>query len=90
MLLVPELRAERLLLEHVHVIEPFGGMIARVFDQRVIRALDVPEPALPGWLDTGRLRLRDLRFRAPEHASGARPRVAADEHGPAAVTRVER
>src|SRR5262249_56821233 len=90
MRLVPELRAERIVVEHVYVIEALGRMITRVFDQGVIRTLHVAEPALADRLDALGLGLGDLRLRPTRHAAGARPRVAADEDRAALARSVER
>ena len=37
-LLIPEQRAQRLLLPQMHVVEPLGRIVAGVLDQRVVRA----------------------------------------------------
>src|SRR5207237_7690854 len=43
--LVPELRTERVIVEEVHVVEPLGRMVARVFDERSVGTSHVPEAA---------------------------------------------
>ncbi len=61
--LVPELRAERIVLEHVHVVEALGRMVARVLHERVVGTAHVPEAALAGRLHALGLGLGDLRLR---------------------------
>ena len=89
-LLVPELRAERIVLVHVHVVEALGRMVAGVLDQGVVRTLHVAEAAAASRLDAGGLGLGDLRLRSARHAARARPGVAADEDRAALVRGVER
>jgi hypothetical protein len=90
MLLIPDLRAERIILEHMDVVETLGRMVPRVFDQRVVGALHVAEAPATRRLDALRLGLGDLRLRSPGHAARAGPAVAADEHRAALVRGVER
>src|SRR5947199_75900 len=90
MLLVPELGAERIVLEHVHVVEALGRMVARVFHQRVVGPAHVAEAARARRLDAVRLRLGDLRSGQAGRGIRARPRIAAEEHLPALVGGVER
>ena len=78
-LLVPELRTERILLEEVHVVEALGRMVAGVLHQGVVRALHVREAAACAWAARPGLGLGDLRLGQAEDAAGARPGVAADE-----------
>ena len=47
---LPELRAERIFLEHVHVVEAFRRHIALHLDQRIVRPADVGEARDPGRL----------------------------------------
>src|SRR5262249_35664865 len=89
-LAVPELRAERILLEHMHVVEALRRMVARVLDERIVGPRHVPESAGASRLDTGGLGLGDLGLRPAEHTARAGPRVAADEDGTVAVPGVER
>ena len=77
-LLVPELRAERILLKHVHVVEALGREIALIFDQRVVGSVHIGESGAARRLDAFGPRLGDLRFGQAEHAAGARPGVAAE------------
>jgi hypothetical protein len=90
MLLIPELSAERVVLEHMHVVEALGRMIPGVFDQRVVGPLHVAEPTAAGRLYSGGLGLGDLRLCPTRHAARARPGVAADENRAALVRCVER
>jgi hypothetical protein len=90
MLLVPELRAERIVLPHVDVIETLGRMVAGVFDERVIRAFEIAEPAGVRREDAVRLGFLDLRLRSSRHAACPWPGVTADPHRAAFVGGVER
>src|SRR5438046_5029083 len=88
--LVPELGAEGVLLEEVHVVEALGRMIAGVFHQRPVRTFHVGEAAREGRLDAPGLGLGDLCFGPPKHTAGARPGIAADEDRPIAFPGIER
>src|SRR5215470_10389300 len=76
MRLVPELRAERIVLEQVHVVEALGRVVARVLDERVVRPAQVSEPAGANRLYAVGLGVGDLRLRQPGDAARPRPRVA--------------
>ena len=89
-LLVPELRAERLLVEEVHVVHALGRKVPHVFHQRVVGTRHIGEAALAGRRDAGLLGLGDLRPGEPEHAVASRPGVGADQHRAAGVAGVER
>jgi hypothetical protein len=88
-LLIPELSAERIIVEHVHVIEALGRMVAGVFDQRMVGAFHVAEPPAAGRLDPLGLGLGDLRLRSTRHAARPGPGVAADEDRAPFVRSVE-
>ena len=88
--LVPELRAVRIVLVEMHVVEPLGRVIARVLHQRLVGAPHVAEAAGTGRLHAGGQSLRDLRLREAGRGALARPRIAADEDRAALVGGVER
>ena len=88
MLLVPELRAERMILEHVDVVHALGRKVAEVFDNGAVGSLQIGEAALADWFNAFRLGLGDLRARQPKRGAG-RPGVAADQDRAAFVRRVE-
>src|SRR4029079_18171358 len=86
---VPELGAERMLLEHVDMVHALGGMVAEIFDDGAVRAMQVGEAAAARWLHAVRLGFDNLRPGATERAVWAWPGVAGDQHR-AAVAGVER
>jgi hypothetical protein len=88
-LLIPELRTERILLVQVHVVEALGRMVARVFHDGMVGTPHIRKAAGASRLHTSGLGVGDLRLRPAEHAARARPRVAADEDRIAAVPGVE-
>src|SRR5262245_22631577 len=90
MSLVPKLGAKRVLLIHVHVIEPLGRHIALIFDERLVRSAEVRESRSAVWLHALRLRISDLGCSQAKHASGARPCIAAHRYGTALFSRVQR
>ena len=87
--LIPELRAERLLLVHVDVVEALAGLVALVLDERIVRSTQVGEAAAARRLHALGLRLGNPRRGQPEQAAGTRPGVAADEHRRAGLLAVE-
>ena len=90
-LFVPEQRAERLLVPHMHVVEALGRIVAGDLEQRVLGAArHIGEAALTGRLDAARARLGDLRLGQAERVADRGPGVAADQHRAALVGRIER
>ena len=77
--LIPQLGAERSLLEHVHVVETLERQIAEIFDQRVLGATQIGKACATQWLDAFGFRVGDLRPGQSQHAARARPGVAVDE-----------
>src|SRR5690348_9107398 len=90
MLLIPELRANRIFLKHVHMIKAFHGHVTLVLHNRSVRAFQIRKAGPSARLDACRFGLRDLRLGQSEQAAGAWPGIAADEHRAAFVGRVER
>ena len=88
--LIPELRTERLVLIHVHVIESLGRLVPLILDQRIIRSAEIRKAGAASWFHALRLRLRDARAREAEHAARSWPRIAADEDRAGAVAGVKR
>src|SRR5262249_50892464 len=80
MFLVPELRAERIFLVHVYVIETLGRHVPLVFDNGPVGTLQVRETGASGRLQTLRLAFSELGLGPSERSSGARQGIAADEH----------
>src|SRR6266567_1258973 len=72
MLLVPKLRAERVLLVHMDVIEAFGRHIPLVLDNRAVRALQVGETRTPGRFHTLSFAFGQLRLGPTERSCSAR------------------
>ena len=77
-------------MEHVHVIEALGRMVAGIFDQGAVGTFHIPESAAAGRLDALGLGLGDLRFRAAGYAARPRPGVATDEDRAPFIRGVER
>ena len=90
MLLIPELRTERVFLEQMHVVEALGRMVAGVFHQGIIGTLHVREAPGAGGLHTAHLGIGDLGLRQAEDTARARPGVAADEDRSAIIPGIER
>ncbi len=67
--LIPELRAERLLLVHVNVIEALGRHVALVFDERIVGTAQVGEPSAAGRLHAFGLGVSDLRAGQSQYAA---------------------
>ena len=89
-LLVPELCAERVLLEHVHMVEPLGRESTQIFDDRAVGSLHVGEAAASRRLHPLDLRFGNLGIGETDHARRAGPGVAADEDAAAFVRSIER
>jgi len=73
MLLVPELRAEGVLLEEVNMIEALGGHVALVFDDGAVGSFEVREAGAVGGLNALVLGVGDFRFGAAKRSSSAGP-----------------
>ncbi len=90
MFLVPELRAERILVVHVHVVEALGRHVALHFDERIVRPPHVGEAGAANRLDVRPLRLFDSLLCQSKDAAGTGPRVAVDVDRAAFIGGVER
>ena len=77
--LIPELRAVRLLLVHVNVVEALGRHVALVLDERIIGTAQVGESRAARRPHALGLGLGDSVQRSAQDAAAARVGVAADE-----------
>jgi hypothetical protein len=87
---IPELRAVRVFLVHMHVIETLNRHISLVLHDGPVRTLQVCEAGASKRLQAGAFRFRDLRLRQTQHSTGARPRIAADKNISAILCGIER
>ena len=89
-LAIPQLRAERLLLPHVHVVHALDRLVAQVLHDGAVGTLQIREPVAARRLDALGPGVGDFRLGQSEHAAGGRPGVAADLDRGAFVRGVER
>ena len=89
-LAIPELRTERLLLPHVHVVHAFDRLVALILHDGAVGTLQIREAAAALRRDAFGPGVGDLRPGQSEHAAGGRPGIAADRNGAAFVRGVER
>ncbi len=84
MLAIPELGAERMILEHVHMVHALGREVAEIFDHGAVGPLQIGEAALARGRDALGFGFGDFGAGQPERGA-RRPGVAADQHRAAFV-----